>query len=474
MSRIQYQIAKTATNLRQGARLVGLRAVDPLRFQVSVHQLVLLLGLDLLLSITGGWLVTLPTHRFEPAGWGGWALGLVLFFFALYVMTGLLGRGADWLRAAVMAVASLFWLDLAFLLLDTPLVNAASAEHPLLAVIILIAALFWLFAVGFRIATLLGAPALGARLGASGLWLTVLLLGSMLLPKPGFWEAGDAEDPARWARYRAIDVEGVYYAQRHMVEGLVASLEPGRPGVTDLYFVGFASYATEDVFLKEVGFVQDLFDRRFGTRGRSLRLVNSLETLDRTPLANVSNLRIVLRALAEKMDVDEDVLFLYLTSHGSPEHELAIDFWPLRLNDFPAEMLKTLLDEAGIRYRVVVVSACYSGGFIDAVKDENSLIITAARPDRTSFGCGHEQDFTYFGEAYFAEALELERSFVSAYELARRLIAAREQAEGLEPSEPQMYLGPEIRSVLGALASRSPAALLPSAGQPGSRHLYAD
>jgi hypothetical protein len=237
-----------------------------------------------------------------------------------------------------------------------------------------------------------------------------------------------------------------------MLERLTAALEPGRPGRVDLYFLGFASYATEDVFFKEIGFVHELFDRRFATRGRSLRLVNSLETLGRLPLANVSNLRIALDAIAAKMNPDEDVLFLYLTSHGSPDHELAVRFWPLRLNDFPAATLKTLLDDAGIRYRVIVVSACYSGGFIDAVKDESSLIITAARGDRTSFGCGHEQDFTYFGEAFFAEALELEPSFVEAFGMARERIASREQAEGLEPSQPQIHLGQDIVPVLETLS----------------------
>jgi hypothetical protein len=151
------------------------------------------------------------------------------------------------------------------------------------------------------------------------------------------------------------------------------------------------------------------------------------------------------------MNRDEDVLFLYLTSHGSEDHRFSLSFWPLHLSDLDPPSLKAMLDAAAIRWRVIVVSACYAGGFIDALKTDTTLIITAADAQHTSFGCGAESDFTYFGKAYFDEALRAQSSFTGAFEQARKLIAAREKSEGKEASNPQIYVGSAMPPKLQAL-----------------------
>ena len=155
------------------------------------------------------------------------------------------------------------------------------------------------------------------------------------------------------------------------------------------------------------------------------------------------------------MKANEDLLFLYLSSHGDSDHHLTVQFSPLGLDDLSPPALKAMLDHAGIRYRVVVVSACYSGGFLDVLKDDNSLIITASRRDRTSFGCDADRDFTYFGEAYFRDALNRTTSFVKAYGLARRTVGEREAREGDEPSEPQIFVGKNIARILKNLATNA-------------------
>jgi hypothetical protein len=146
------------------------------------------------------------------------------------------------------------------------------------------------------------------------------------------------------------------------------------------------------------------------------------------------------------------VLFLFLTSHGAPDL-LAVSFPPHRLLNLTPRQLRAMLDAAAIRWRVIVVSACYSGSFIDALKDARTLVITAAARDRSSFGCSSENDFTYFGDAYFNQALRHGGSFIAAFALARRLIAAREAREGLKPSRPQIYVGAQIRAKLDELAA---------------------
>jgi hypothetical protein len=197
------------------------------------------------------------------------------------------------------------------------------------------------------------------------------------------------------------------------------------------------------------------------------------------PLASASNLARMLRHLGRRMDTREDVLFLYLTSHGSSRHELSVEFWPLPLNDVTPETLRRALDESGIRWRVIVISACYSGGFIEKLRDDHTLIFTSARANRVSFGCEAGNDFTYFGEAMFGEALRDTVSFIEAFAGALRRIDERERRERLTPSEPQLHAGAAILDKLAAierrLARRQPPALAgdgrgstPSTGQEAS------
>jgi hypothetical protein len=117
-----------------------------------------------------------------------------------------------------------------------------------------------------------------------------------------------------------------------------------------------------------------------------------------------------------------------------------MQFYPLQLADLAPIDVRRMLDDAGIRYRVVVVSACYSGGFVESLKDDDTLVVTASAPDRNSFGCSNEADFTYVGKAYFDEALRSTDSFIEAFDLAVPRIAAREQ-QRLRPSNPQIFVG---------------------------------
>jgi hypothetical protein len=200
--------------------------------------------------------------------------------------------------------------------------------------------------------------------------------------------------------------------------------------------------------MKEVEAVSRLFRERFGAAGKIVELVNNRNSAARLPIATLTSLRASLKRVAEVMDKNEDILFLFLTSHGSKTHRLSLDFWPLRLHELYPAKLRALLDESGIKNRVVVVSACYSGGFIDGLRNENTLVISAAAADKNSFGCSDEADWTYFGKAYFDEALRKTYSFVEALELAKSAISEREKEQGFEPSEPQMALGEAIKPKL--------------------------
>src|SRR5205814_5868347 len=126
-------------------------------------------------------------------------------------------------------------------------------------------------------------------------------------------------------------------------------------------------------------------------------LVNNPRTLLELPAATVTNLRETLNEIGDTIDVEQDVVMVYLASHGSRAHVLDVALPPLELAPLSAPVLRGLLDASGIKWRIVVVSACYSGGFIDALKDDNTLVLTASQADRASFGCGNASDSTFFG-----------------------------------------------------------------------------
>src|SRR5690606_4798438 len=207
--------------------------------------------------------------------------------------------------------------------------------------------------------------------------------------------------------------------------------------------------STEDVFRNEVAYLDTLVSNRFDARG-VVTLVNHFDSLTSAPrpLATLENLRIALAGVGTTMDRDEDVLLLYLTMHGTEDHELAVAFPPLLEEWITPPQLRAALDDAGIRNRVVVISACYSGGFIPALRDADALVITAARADRSSFGCGSESDVTFFGRAWLVDGLNRGTSFIGAYDTATTEVAEWEREDGEMPSKPQIDVGDGIRATL--------------------------
>jgi hypothetical protein len=267
----------------------------------------------------------------------------------------------------------------------------------------------------------------------------MLAVSFFVFPRTDVWQLPPEEDaPTPLADERTFHLQG------QLIERALAAIAKGRAGVPELYFVGFAPDASEEVFLKEMRFVRKLFDERFGTAGRSIALVNSQDALEEFPIASVTNLARALERVAQAMNGDEDTLFLFLSAHGYRDHRLSAVQPPLELASLTPTALSRMLQEAGIKWRVIVVSACFSGGFIEPLRDDNTIVITAAAPERTSFGCEAGREFTYFGQAYFRDALASTRSFIRAYELAKDDVARQEAAEGLEASLPQMWVGPAI------------------------------
>jgi len=279
----------------------------------------------------------------------------------------------------------------------------------------------------------------------------------------------ERDDPDRARRMFAVAHEDAFYAQSRLLDEKLDAVRPGRPGVVDVFFVGVAGYGRQDVFQREVDAVTRLMEERFDAEGRTIRLINNPDTVLETPIASLTSVKAALKRVAERMNADEDVLVLFLTSHGSDDHRFSLDLPPLRLDTLDPAALKQALDESGIRNRVVIVSACYSGGFAKPLADAHTLVITAAAPDRSSFGCSNEADWTYFGRAYFDEALRTTHSFTKAFEKAVPVVAAREAADKYAPSNPMMVGGEALTGTLKQLEARlQPATATASAAAPAA------
>lgn len=136
--------------------------------------------------------------------------------------------------------------------------------------------------------------------------------------------------------------------------------------------------------------------------------------------------------------------FLYFTSHGSPR---GIVFGPNRLLS-PDEMARRIDDWCGSRPTVVIVSACFSGVFVDRLGAPNRMVMSAARRDRSSFGCSEDATYPYF-DGCVLESLPQVPDFIALSQRTAACVERREREEGLRPaSEPQTVIGDAIRPLL--------------------------
>jgi hypothetical protein len=285
----------------------------------------------------------------------------------------------------------------------------------------------------------------------SVLAVTLLLfyLSTTFYFSPGVWY--EPEPDAERTASRRQENEQLVFEQSARLDAAIGKLAPRDPTMANTFFVGFAGYGGQRVFAEEIALAAQRIGERYGATDRSLRLVNDRRDQDAYPVANIPALRHTLRAIARRMNLEEDVLFLSLSSHGSENATISVSselgYW----RDLSAAELADMLREAGIRWKVVVISACHSGSFIEALRDEQSIILTAAAADRASFGCSDENDLTYFGEAFYRDALPAASTLRAAFETARETIRARERGEARIASNPQAHFGAALESKLAAM-----------------------
>jgi hypothetical protein len=414
----------------------------------SVLVLILLSAVWLSLWVAIDWWEALPQPEFLIAG----VPLLPWYALAILAMAGLLRWRSlpkpDFAAALLLSLGSvplpllLAAFAIPFLNLDWRIAAAASLIYT-----------FFFLARGLRAFTRESqhrAAFAGVAFVAAFIWLT-----DTLDVIPDVWAAPEVAEAADRADSHS-DAETLLFEQPTRIDQALAAIRSDASTAPKAFFLGFAGVGEQKVFAQEIGLASRVLAERYGMENRSLSLINDERDLEDAPLASVAGLKYVLRGLASRMNLDRDILFLVISSHGSSEPAIAVSNSDLPLDDMTDEDLAEALRDSRIKWRVIVISACYAGGFIDALKNPRTIVITAAAADRTSFGCSNDRDLTYFGEAFFRDALPGARSLQDAFERAKAAIAVRERRERVDASNPQAYFGTELQAKLAAIKDRAP------------------
>lgn len=277
-----------------------------------------------------------------------------------------------------------------------------------------------------------------------------LILASLSYAAPP--EATYAEDSDDCHQCRYFDQARLFSSQPSLLGNKLDQILPGRPNQLDLYFLGFAGNGDEVVFANEVRFAEKRIAERYSTDRRSAVLTSSIDDVDSRPLASTRNLFRSISELGAKMDAEDDILFLFLTSHGSKNATLQVSLGDLPLEQLRGADLRAALDTAGITWRIIVISGCYTGSFIEPLKTRQTVIMTAASAHNVSHGCEPDNDLTDFGKALFEDAIGSGNGLLEDFRKARSIIAKREKLMGLTPSRPQTYVGFDMEHKLKQLS----------------------
>ncbi len=140
-----------------------------------------------------------------------------------------------------------------------------------------------------------------------------------------------------------------------------------------------------------------------------------------------------------------EACLVFVTSHGE---ERGFFLRPDRRIFGSAALDEALTQGCGSVPTVIVVSACHSGTFInDQTRKPNRIIMTAAAIDRTSFGCGADDDYTYYDQCLLqtldnvATWRDLARGTQACVQTLERRLGVRQE------SRPQLFVGAAVANL---------------------------
>ena len=254
-------------------------------------------------------------------------------------------------------------------------------------------------------------------------------------------------------------------AEHRRITAALDSLKPQRPGVVDAYIVVVALDG-DPVFSREAREAGRVLASRFDAAGRTIVLANDEGQNKADAPGSPHTLALALARVAELVDRSEDVLVLYSTSHGIPNQGLVYKDMARGAGIVSPTRLAEMLEPLGLKNRLLMLQACFSGQFVPALRGPGSVVVTAAAEDRSSFGCQAGNDWTLFGDALINHALRQPLPFDVQLRRATALISAAEEQANLTPSNPQVSIGSDTATWLNKLDARAPKVASSPVGAP--------
>jgi hypothetical protein len=433
-------------NLLAGTRLAFGLPVPAHAFRVSFVDLIWLTLID--------WIGIVISAAYQDPGEVFNPQSLIGFFAQMTLALG----AAAWIAMVYRRQALALALMVAWTASDPffQVIMAATSwiGFPLLDAYAWIVFLLWMLLAALRAVWLL-AGARGTRrrpfYWSIGIVLLLLVLQVGVMPRQPVWLNAPEETEATRS---PLHTEHVFHLQGALLERTMQSIASGTRGRTELFFVGFAPDGSQPMFFDELQAVQAILSARFQVAQRAVILSNDPRVVQTHPLASATNLRRTLTQVRERMNNDEDVLLLYIAGQADPSYLLPAVAPGLALQPINPTLVARALQDAGIRWKIIVVSSCYAGGFIEPLKDEHTLILTSAAADQLSLGCMTNDPWTAFGAPLFNEGLAKSTSLLTAFTQARESIAAAERAADLPASSPQLFIGAAMEKKLKALEAK--------------------
>ena len=451
-------VADLLAVLKAGFRLALLGRPSTARLRITPGFFWIAAALSVLLSFAQSYFAVDAPREFDLSGIQSDGFYLLLTLAVSFLMARILGEERLlWPLAVLMTCAGLVSGSATELVYYHVLPRWAEGEQRWYWCFYALSLLWWLGILHQTMSALGAGHSAWQRLRVAIYATAMFALVSYFVRPIHFWEQGYPAEDEQGPQPAPLIAEEVFSRQDQLLRGALARIAPGERGRPHLYFVAFSPYGEQSVFEREAFYAEHLFETRFGAAGRTLLLINHRDQLAQHPLATATNLERALKWLGAHMNAEQDILFLLLNSHGSRDAELSIELGDLSFNPLTADILHRMLKESGIRWKVLLVSSCFSGSFVPALKDEHTLLMTAARADRTSFGCSDTADFTYFGRAYLEQALNQTTSFTEAFAKAQALVSEWEDRDHYEHSEPQIASSAAIEAQLARWRATLPA-----------------
>ena len=105
------------------------------------------------------------------------------------------------------------------------------------------------------------------------------------------------------------------------------------------------------------------------------------------------------------------------------------------------ELLAAVGRFPSVRHRFIVISSCYSGGFVNDLAGPDTVVMTAAAGTVMSYGCGNDSQITNFSRAFYVRAWTDSRPLMQAARAAAQYVHEDETRSGRKHSYPQLSIG---------------------------------